>query len=102
VRGGSPVGGEERDLAEVAPVVRREQLGERVVRARAGREQFEPARAVALLGERLRGDRADARLRVGADADAEGPRLHGHPELPGRGVSGDDRVGHEAESTLVM
>ena len=59
VRGGAAVGGEERDLAEVALLVRRDQLGERVRGRRAGGEEVEPARAVAALGERLGRDGAD-------------------------------------------
>jgi hypothetical protein len=71
VRSRPPVGGEEGDLTVLAPLVRFEELGERV-RGRAPRgEQVEAARPVAPLGEGLRRDRADAGTRPGADRDSE-------------------------------
>ena len=92
-----PVGGEERDLAELLLLVRCDKLGERSLGRLAGAEQIEPPGPVAALGERLRRDRADARASPRAERDAEGARLHRDAELAVRLVPTDDRVRHMTE-----
>ena len=63
-------------------------------RGLAALHPVERVRAVRGLDHRLRGDRADARARPGAErADAEPVRLDRRAELAGVGVEGDDRVG---------
>ena len=72
-----------------------EQLGERRSRrARPAASRVEQPWAVGRLGDRLRGDRADARARPRDDrADGEPVRLHGDADLPAARVARDDRVG---------
>ena len=88
---------DERDLPDPAALVGLEQLVERLARASSRGQQREPARPVPALGERLRRDRAHARLGPRArGAGVEGARLDGHAQLAGLGVAPDDRVRHDA------
>ena len=97
VRCRPPVGGEERDLAELLLLVLCHQVGQGIRGRLAGSEAVEPARPVAALGERLRSDRADARTSPRAERDAEGARLHRDAELAVPQVPPDDRVRHMSE-----
>ena len=68
--------------------------------ARARREQFEPAVAIAPVSERLRRDRTDARAHPGhTGAGVESLRLHGTAELTGLRIARDDRVRHTLRLT---
>ena len=70
------------DLPHVLLRVGRDELRERIGRRDAALQQLEPARAVAGINERLRGDRAYARLGPRDDgSDREPVRLDGHAEL---------------------
>jgi len=94
VRRGSPVCGEDRDLANRLVGIRRDERGERLLGRLPGLEQLEAERAVAPLGVRLRRDDADPRSRPeDAGAAGERARLDGGAELPRLRMAGDDRVG---------
>ena len=70
-------------------------FGEQPLEHLLGREslpqQLEPARTVAAIHRRLRGHRADARLRPRhMVADAEHARGHRHAEIAGHGIERHD------------
>ncbi len=61
------------------------------------RIELQAERSVRWQAHRLRGDGADAGLGPGhGGADGEVVGLHGDAECAGRGVAGDDGVGHDA------
>ena len=86
---------DEGDLTEVAQLVGRHELGQRVLRRRALTQQAEPQRAVARQRERLRRDGTHAGGGPRHDsARAEGAALDGDAELPRLRVARDEGVGH--------
>ena len=65
----------------------REQPIEHLLCREALSQQLEPARTIAAIHRRLRGHRADARLRPRhVVADAEHPRRNGDAEIAGHGI----------------
>ena len=74
---------------------------QRLRRARPHRHQRETVLPVVGVAEGLRGDRAHTCLPPGDDApDVRKLGLHGHAQVTGRGVVGDDAVGVRALETI--
>ena len=94
VRGDAPGGVDHRHLPHVAPVVGGEQALERIGSAPPRAHQVEAEGPVARIDERLRRDRAHARLRPRhARPDGERMGLDRDAHLPRRRIARDDRVG---------
>jgi len=93
VHGRRPVGRKHGHLTVGGERIGGDEAGERLFRCLSRAHQLEPERAVALLAERLRGDRAHAGQRRRNDRTAaERPRLDADAELAALRIQRDDRV----------